>query len=281
MTMSRLLDHLTLRGKFTLIGVLAIAMLALPAALVARAEWKQQRLAQVQAAGIPPAHALLQLLRVSQQHRGLSAQVLGGDTRAASQRAQRQADVDKWTAQIVAMTATLGDTELEQAGNRLASDWRALAGDVAGGKIPAPSSFERHTALIGAQLALLQEIANRNALVLLAEPSSYHLHMAVLAHLPRLTEVLGQLRARGTTVLLRGEFTGSERAHMQALLVQSRNLAIDARKSLGHALAADPALSTPLAAPQAAAEKALSSGLGLVEQQMTAAAPDLEGAAYF
>jgi methyl-accepting chemotaxis protein len=279
--MTRLLDHLALRGKFTLIGLLAFAMLALPATLLSHVEWTRQSFAQDEEKGIAPATAVLQLLRVTQQHRGLSGQFLAGAEQAAGARAQRQADVDKAIGQVLAALPALNDAKLTQAGKGLASDWRALASEVADRKIAVPASFERHTALIARQLAMLQDIANTSGIVLHPEATGYHLQMAVLTHLPRLTEVLGQLQARGAAVLTRGEFTGSERAALHSLLTQARSQVVDAGKSLAFAMAGDPALAPALDSRQADAAKAATSGLDMVERQLTASAPDMGGPDYF
>ena len=279
--MTRLLDHISLRGKFTLIGLLAAAMLALPSFFVFRTEWTRQSDAQREAAAIAPARAMLQLLRVTQQHRGLSAQFLGGNEQSAASRAERQAEVDKALAQAEAAIGTLGDARLADAAKRIASEWRPLAADVAGRKLASNASFDRHTALIAQQLAMLQDISNTSGLVLHPEPVGYHLQMAVLMHLPRLTEGLGQLRARGASVLTRGEFTGSDKARLQALVAQARGQAEDVGKSIGSVIAADGALATTLAGPQAAAAKAVTSGLEVAEQQMGLAAPDMPAPEFY
>src|SRR5690349_15139298 len=114
--MTRLLDHITLRGKFTVIGLLAVAMLALPSSFLFSAEWTHQSDAQREAAAIAPARALLQLLRLTQQHRGLAAQALGGNEQAGAARAERQAEIDKAMTQALAAIATLGDAKLADAG---------------------------------------------------------------------------------------------------------------------------------------------------------------------
>ncbi|HZY19268.1 MAG TPA: methyl-accepting chemotaxis protein, partial [Ramlibacter sp.] len=266
--MTRFLDNISLRGKFALIGLLAAAMLLLPATLLLRTEFRNLALARGEVAGVAPAQSVIRLIRLTQQHRALTAQMLGGSEPAAAQaREQRKTDVDKAIVDVNAQLASMGNPALVQAGKRLATEWTAMAAGVAERKINGTESFTRHAALIGQELMLLQEVASVAGLVLHPEASGYNLVMAVVTHLPKLTESLGQMRARGATMLSRGEATGGERAHVQALAAQVADQGHEVRKSIERALAADAALA-PLSAPLADSVRAVETSLKLIEEQL-------------
>jgi len=86
--MRALLEQLNLRTKMMLIAALALAMAAVPTALVLRQAVADWRVANAELAGLPPAKGLLQLMRSTQQHRGLANGVLSGNAAGAAAREQ-------------------------------------------------------------------------------------------------------------------------------------------------------------------------------------------------
>lgn len=85
--MRQFIANLTLARKFALIGAIAALMLALPSLLVVRANLTKLQAANEQLAGIAPARAAIDVLHYMQQHRGLSAVVLGGRQRFGERQA--------------------------------------------------------------------------------------------------------------------------------------------------------------------------------------------------
>ena len=73
--MKQFISNLNLSRKFALIGVLALAMVALPAWLVIKNAFEELSVAHAEAAGIAPAGDMLTLIKLTQQHRGQSAMV--------------------------------------------------------------------------------------------------------------------------------------------------------------------------------------------------------------
>ena len=93
---------------------------------------------------------------------------------------------------------------------------------VAGKGIEAPASFSRHGTLVSAQLDLLRDVAQATGMSLDAEPVTHHAISATLEDLPRLTEALGQLRARGATALQKQAATPEDKARIEALATMAR-----------------------------------------------------------
>jgi methyl-accepting chemotaxis protein len=274
--------NLNLSRKFLLIAALALVMLAVPTALLLKSEYQAWRVAKVEAAGVAPARAVLQWIQLTQQHRDLSAQFLNGNEKVASGRATKQTEVDQVLSQAQAQVVTLEDTALSALMDGLASDWKKIGEGVSNKSLTVPQSFASHTALVSRQLEVLQEIANVSGIVLHPEAGGYHLQMGVLAHLPAVTETLGQIRARGSVLLGKGEASVEDRAGLRSLVSRASGHASEARKSLDRASAADAAIKTKMTESFAAAVSTTESSLKLVEEKiLQAQALDFPVADYF
>ena len=266
--MQTLLSNMRLAHKFLLMGLIALVMGALPTVMAVRADWRAWQTASLEARGIAPVGAALKLLQLTQQHRGLSANYLGGNESVKEQRAKRQADVDAAFAGLATALEPLGMKDLTAAAAALASDWKALAGEVAGRSIAGPQSFARHSALIAKQLELIENINDGAGLSLDPHPDLYHLIQGALVHLPRLTETLGQARAQGSLILAKGEAGAEQRSRMAALADLSRSHEAQARRSLGKAIAEREALRTALGAQASAAWAAAATAFALVDKEV-------------
>lgn len=91
----KFMDNLNIRTRFLVLGVLAILLAALPTLMYVRKALEEAHVANLEASGTEPVKALLKVIQLTQQHRGLSALVLGGkaemqDKRQAKPSKQRQ-----------------------------------------------------------------------------------------------------------------------------------------------------------------------------------------------
>src|SRR5688572_14426193 len=119
--------HWRLRPKFALVAALALGMSAVPATLVVRDHWQAMDTAQRQATGLAPAGALLKLLRVTQQHRGLSAAMLAGNEAALAKRQAVQAEVQQAFDGAGAALQELHEPALDRQFSALREQWPVLA----------------------------------------------------------------------------------------------------------------------------------------------------------
>jgi methyl-accepting chemotaxis protein len=278
----RLLADVPVARKFLLLSVIAMVAVAAPAVLAVRAGLETMATARNESRGIAPAGALLEALRLTQQHRGLSANVLSGNAAMRAQREAKQAEVDKALAAAQAAMKTLGDATGEQRLDALQRDWSALHGAVAGGALAAPDSFARHTALITRQLELLELVTDASGMALDPKAGTYYLIQSVLTHLPRLTESLGQARAKGSAVLHRGEIRPEDRVQFAALLDSARLHARNARGALEKAVAAEARIGALAGTTLAAAGTASDEAFRLIEVELVKAEkPALAPADYF
>ncbi|MDE1929606.1 MAG: HAMP domain-containing protein, partial [Burkholderiales bacterium] len=283
--MYRWLTNLRLGQKFALIGALAAAMVAVPSLLLFKYDLASLDAARAEAAGMPPARAVLELIRQTQQHRGLAAMQLGGKPEAAAQRQAKQGEVDEALARareaVAAYARAQGDARLQAAGERIAGAWQTLTAALSAGRITGAESFARHTALVAAELAWLDQTVDVSTLDLDPEAPTYHAIMGSMIHLPRLTEALGQARARGA-VALAGAFGTEDRIRLSTLVEAARASHADARTSFERAGAASPTFKDRLAAPLAAADSGAEEALQAAAQVAADdGAPKPPAAAYF
>ena len=273
--MRALLDALSLRTKMFLIAALALAMAAVPASLHLSRAVDDWRTARTELAGLPPAEGLLQLMRTTQQHRGLANGVLNGNEAGAADRTAAADRLHKQWAALETAFAGLGDADLQQ---RLAAHRRELDGLLAAvndRRLKAPDSFRQHTALIDAQMALLYDVAAASQLVLHPDPSGYFLQDAVLRQLPPVIEAMAQLRGAGMGLLAKREATPAERQRLAALAERAQAQARAVEQALQLAQRAQPALAAGLAGPLKAANQALAETVAYAQQRLIDA-PALE-----
>ena len=266
--MQTLLGNMRLAQKFFLIGLIALAMTAFPTVMAVRADLSVWRAANGETEGIPSAGAALKLVQLTQQHRGLSANFLGGNDSVKDTRAKRQGDVDTAFANLGSALAAMGAPALEAKNRELTEQWKALSADVAGKSIPGPQSFARHTALIAGQLALIEDINDASGMSLDPNAHTYFLIQSVLVHLPRLTETLGQARAQGSLVLTRGELGPDQRSSLTTLVSISRSHVAQARRSLDKSLAANARLNAAIGTKATAAWTAADAAFALVDKEI-------------
>ncbi len=266
--MKSLLRDLKLSHKFTLIALLALLMLAIPASMVIRSELDLLSFAKQELSGIAPARDSLRLIQLTQQHRGLSASALAGNSAAASQRQAKQLEVAAALSKAHASAATLHDAKLDATLARVDKEWAALSSEVAGQSLAAPLSFARHTALITEQLSVLDDVANASGIVLHPEKSGYFLQASALKDLPLLSEAMGQLRARGSVVLAHGAASSEDKARLEVLVEVAQSRLAQVRKSMALAFEDNDALSAATGASLKTAIASTDTAFKLIDDKL-------------
>ena len=267
-----LFRNLTLWQKFATVTALALAMVALPSAWVVRDRVDLTRMARQEQAGTVPAGALLKLIQLTQQHRGMSSAQLAGNQGIKADREKKQTEVDQALGAAVESVGTMAQSldrpGLVSTAQRIRQEWQTLAGSVSGAGIDVPGSFGRHTELINVQFDLLSAVVDAANLARDPDRASDNLIVATLEHLPRLTESLGQARARGTPVLTKQEISAEQRASLAALVGSSQLSLRRAQESMTRSMEADPTLHERLDKPLADAVAAAKAGINLVDRQL-------------
>ena len=219
-------------------------------------------------AGLPRLDATLSLIRLAQQHRGFSAGMLAGNEAMVPKRQAKQTEVDDALAAVQASLGSLSVVSINQSLSNWSANWKALSSEVAGRKIPAAQSFARHTALIADALTLLEDLNNEGGLVFESDPATYFLQAAVLSALPKVTEGLGQMRARGSVLLTRGEASLEDKARFEGMATQMQQHIREAAKLMDQVALNNPSMGQTLAAPMQAARSGANDALKLMDEQI-------------
>ncbi len=219
------LKTLKLWQKFLLLG-LAVA----PAALVPfYYSYTEAQLgidfAQTEVSGINPSHTVLKIMNALQRHRGLSANVLGGNLSLAAARSATEAEVSQNLAEMDARMRGVDDKLIVDAWGETKRTTVALMQAVSSRTIAVRASNDEHSRILGEYLALLDKTLDYYKLSLDPDSHIYFLIQATLVHLPATGEAFGQLRAYGTALLRAGAqtTTAADRAQIAGLVREGRS----------------------------------------------------------
>lgn len=201
-SISSWIANLSLRGKFGVLGLVALTMAAVPSGMVLHDVIANVKVLQAEQDGLQPSRTMLELIRLTQEHRGLSAAVLGGDPSKQEARQARQQAVDQTYDLLAQQLSAVGQAgRLQPTVEKARSAWQALQKDVTGGGLKPAESLQRHTQLVAQLLLLLEDEMSVSGMALDADVQSYYLIMASLRDLPRMTEKLALARGKGTGML--------------------------------------------------------------------------------
>jgi methyl-accepting chemotaxis protein len=246
----KFLNNLLLWRKLAIFGILGAALVAGPLAMYVKLSSHDIAAAKLARQGTAPLKALLEVIKLTQQHRGLSAGVLAGNAALDGERKAKQAEVERAVeASAAILRAEVADAAIVSAWTKAVEDWKSVAQSVGSRAIQGKESFTRHTAVVGAYLSVLDRISDYYGVSLDSHADSYNLMMAAVTHLPQLAEALGQMRARGSVTLTQGTLAWEERSALTALSGMVDLHASNVSRTLGKALDANPALKANLETP--------------------------------
>jgi methyl-accepting chemotaxis protein len=257
--------NLTLPKKFILMATLTLLMFAIPTSILIFDQLALIQIAAAEEAGLAPAASLINLTRLTQQHRGMSALFLSDDADIIQQRQEKQAEL---ALALLSTQAALLDWSKTKKTSHLSEEWKALSEAVANKALTAPDSFARHTALIEYELALLQDVANESGIVLHPTAGGYHLQMALLTHLPKLSEDLASVRGLSATLLKQGKATLEEKQRINTFISLAKENLNDAHKSMMLAMNADASAKQQLSAPLTTLMSAANDAIKLSEEKV-------------
>lgn len=258
-----LLNRLRYPHKFLLIGVIFLAPLVVMGYLLIDEVNQRIRFMEQERLGIEYIALLRKPIADIQQHRGMSAAFLNGDTSFRERMEQRQAAIDSHFANLRSVDQRLGSAL--KSGDKLGTlerEWGALKREVTG-YTPA-QSFERHSALVAQLRDFITYLADTSNLILDPELDSYYLMDLMVARLPALTEGMGQSRAIGSGVAAKHAFTPQSWAQLAIRVDRIREAEKAMAYNLDTAQRENPALSSKLQAPGAAATKTVANYASLI-----------------
>jgi methyl-accepting chemotaxis protein len=250
-----MLARLTLPQKFMLLGAIALLMIAIPTWLYLRAANQAMTTYEAEQRGLPAVVRVMQAVKLTQQHRGLSAIALnGGGTEG--RRAERQKDVDAMFGELDAVLAAVDNADVAALWRDARRDWETVRDGVAAKRISAVDSFATHTAVIGRLLRIGELVGDVYGLSLDPHVDSYQLIQAVYYQMPALTEELGKLRARGAVLLTRKEGSQDDRFIVAQLLARAEDRLGQMRNAFDKAARANPRMASEVGPLMQAASSA-------------------------
>ena len=236
------LTQLRLAQKFTLLGLLTLAMVAFPSALYLKQTITDVRQAHRQAEGVPVLMALNMVIQHTQVHRGLSAGVLSGNEGMQQRRVTAKEAVNQALGNAAALLVQNdAPVQEQQRLQKWQTTWQALEQAVAANKVEVADSFARHTDLIAELMMINEELLVAYHLQSNEDPANVALLQAALVQAPQLTEGVGQMRAMGTGFLTQAFLSVDDRGAFRALISQTETFQKQVGRFIQRAMTLNPA----------------------------------------
>ncbi|HCW95287.1 MAG TPA: methyl-accepting chemotaxis protein [Pseudomonas sp.] len=204
--------------KFGLLGLLVfVAFASLMLTVVGQLQRTIERSAEeLQATAL--ARPVFRLVELTQQHRGLSAMLLGGNPAVTAKRAERESDVEAALAELSgALPAARQQLPSWQA---IRQGWGEIRRDGLGWT--QARNMRAHTELIQSMLRFNTELADAYGLTFDPEAESYYLMAAALDEVPYLIERIGRLRGSASAALAHGSMGDEQRVGLILLSEEIR-----------------------------------------------------------
>jgi methyl-accepting chemotaxis protein len=242
------LDRLLLWQKFIILSVIALVLAGIPATMYLREAGKTLDAALGEEAGLAPTATILQVIQMTQQHRGLSALLLGGVDTVKDKRDAKQKEADQAYEQFDALVKSFNNKAIEEAWATPKREWEDLRQRVSNRTITVPESYAAHTALIPKLLVVNDLTSDLFGLSLDPDVDSYQLIQSMYYQLPYLTEETGKMRAKGAGLLAKHEASLEDRQVLAAIIGRVNDRLTQTNAGLNKAFLANPALRDKLEA---------------------------------
>jgi len=224
--------------KFGLLGLLVfVAFASLMLTVVGQLQRTIERSAEeLQATAL--ARPVFRLVELTQQHRGLSAMLLGGNPAVTAKRAERESDVEAALAELSgALPAARQQLPSWQA---IRQGWGEIRREGLGWT--QARNMRAHTELIQSMLRFNTELADAYGLTFDPEAESYYLMAAALDEVPYLIERIGRLRGSASAALAHGSMGDEQRVGLILLSEEIRGAMNAMQISLDKVIAQRPEL---------------------------------------
>ncbi len=231
---------LRLWQTFTILSVIGIILASIPTWLYTVEAGKALDAYESEQTGMPAVADALKTIQLTQQHRGLSALMLGGAPNADEKRAEKQREAEAAYARVDKHVRAVGSRSLGESWAAARRDWETLHGNVTGKRITIPESYAAHVQLLAKLLKINELLGDFYGLSLDPDKDSYQLIQATFYQLPVLTEELGQLRAKGGGLLVKQEATTVDRQAISMIIARVADRVDQTTNAFGKAASYNP-----------------------------------------
>ena len=239
-----LMSRLNVGRKFALLGLMSLAAMAVVVYSLFAGLHQVISSSQRELHGLELIKPFPRAVQMLQQHRGISAALLGGDTTMLDNRASVEKDVaDAFRAMEGKLPPGLAPNEEWQ---HIRADWERLR--EVGLTWTAAENYAAHTRLIDRIQSFNEQVADDYALILDPEISSYYLIDTIVNKLPHALEHLGQLRAYCTGILAAKQATPQQQTEINILSAKLGDAIKELENNLDKAGRHNPALKDSIAA---------------------------------
>ena len=193
-----MMNTLSFPRKFIVLGGLSLVSLMIVSVVHMLHISETINVANQQLKGLKQVQATSQLIQSLQQHRGASAGVIAG----VRENTNKQLSANKETLKHFSLVNDLLPTELKesQEWSTINDRWKYL--NVTNVTMGLNDSFHSHTKLLQRLFSFQRQLADYYQLPLVNELNTHYLTHSFLSPLPVTLELLGQIRAKGTTYLV-------------------------------------------------------------------------------
>jgi len=222
------LSNIKLWQKLMLLAVLAVMMFAVPSWLLVARILEEMAFTNHEKQGIEYERETIRLAQLIQLHRDLSNMALSGD--AGKWEAKRN-EVDEQVKVVDAVDRRLSGLDLTGHWQAVRGEWEQLA--AAGAGLDVKASVSRHTVLIEKLRTFNRKLSDASNLALDPEIDSYYMMVIAINQLPDMAELLGQLRAKGTAILVKKSVSPEEAAVLRQImsLLNEKQLLVNESKA--------------------------------------------------
>jgi methyl-accepting chemotaxis protein len=246
MSATFLLGRLLLWQKFIILSIIALILTGIPTYLYMHESAKNLDASVTEKQGLPAVSQILKTIQLTQQHRGLSALVLGGNSSAKEKRDAKQKEADQAYAAMAELIKAIDNKAIQEAWGKPSQDWVTLRNQVSAGSINVPQSYEAHSSLIPKLLVVNDLIGDFYGLSLDPNVDTYQLIQTMYYIQPYLTEELGRMRAKGAGLLIKKTATLEDKMVMSELIVRASERASQMNNAFGKAVLENPDLQKKL-----------------------------------
>jgi len=214
-----LLNRMGYTRKFSLLWLVSLVAVAVVAYGLFVSLERVIQPSQRELEGLALVRPISRTVQFIQQHRGISAALLGGNETMRDRRVAKEKEVvEVFQAMERQLPASLTSSESFR---RIKANWEHLRKDGLDWKVGA--NFVAHTSLIE-QLQLFEVfVADEYFLTLDPEIASYYLIDTTVNTLPLVLEHLGQIRAYGTGILANKQISASQQAELRVMIAELGN----------------------------------------------------------
>ncbi len=259
-----LMNRLRFTGKFAVVVlVLMVAVSLLVSLLYLRLDASIVH-ARNELDGLKSVKPLIRVIQFAQQHRGLSAAVLGGK---AEQKVEAEQKGKELEAELARVESALSESLRNGADwQAIRADWSRLANE--GFAMRLSANIAAHRVLISKILVFAAEVSDYYQLTQDPEIGSFYLMDTALVKLPALLETLGRMRANGTGVLAAGVLEPAQASMLNIGLASISDLREQYERNLAKTKRENPSVAAALDTSSQKFLFALAQSVGVVRDDI-------------